>query len=349
MINEFATGNARLAAVRSRDRKADGQFVYGVLTTGIYCQPSCASRPARAENLRFFDAPASAEKAGYRACKRCRPDQQGSMAARLVNAASAIADDLAAWPALATMAKSLQCSTAKLNSAFKEVTGLSYAAYVRGHKASTLRAHLGDGERATHAVYSAGYGSVSRVYEKSDALLGMSPARYAAQGDTETLRFAITQSALGPTLIAWTAAGLACVLFDNEPSNLQNALKVRFAKAELILADPAETAFVDAVLAKIDDPGAAFDLPLDIRGTAFQTRVWTALQTIPAGATATYQDIANRIGKPASVRAVANACGANRLAVVIPCHRVVRSDGGLGGYAFGEARKTALLERERDH
>lgn len=341
-------GDARWAAVLGRDAAAEGRFWYAVTTTGVYCRPSCGARTPRPENVRFFATAAAAQAAGFRPCRRCRPDlpppsaQRAALVARLCRTIET-AERL---PTLAALAELAGLSPQHLQRVFKAHTGLSPRAYAAAHRARTLRDTLGAAHSVTEALYRAGYGSSGRFYEEAQAVLGMSPRAYRAHGAGEEIRFAVGQCALGAILVAASARGLCAIALGDEPEALVRELQERFASATLIGGDAGFEHWVARVVGFVEAPQLGLDLPLDVRGTAFQQRVWAALQRIPPGETATYAEIAARIGMPRAVRAVAGACAANVLAVAIPCHRVVRTDGGLSGYRWGVVRKRALLELE---
>lgn len=334
-------------AVQTRDRAADGRFVYAVRSTGVYCKPSCPSRPARRENVSFHADPAAARAAGYRACKRCKPDGEQADGARagIVRACRAIeaAEEL---PDLASLAALAGLSRFHFHRQFKAATGVTPKAYAAAHRSQRVRAALQAGAPVTDAFYAAGYNSNARFYHDAPAILGMTPSAYRAGGPQEEIRFAIGECSLGAILVAATDKGLCAILLGDDPEALARDLQDRFPRASLRGDDPAFAQTVAIVVGFIEAPRIGLDLPLDIRGTAFQQRVWQALRAIPPGATASYADIAARIGLPRAVRAVAQACGANALAVAIPCHRVVKRDGALSGYRWGVQRKQALLERE---
>ncbi|HMM75916.1 MAG TPA: bifunctional DNA-binding transcriptional regulator/O6-methylguanine-DNA methyltransferase Ada [Gammaproteobacteria bacterium] len=334
-------------AVRTRDRAADGRFVYAVRSTGVYCKPSCPSRPARPENVSFHADPAAARAAGYRACKRCKPDALSADAAHpgIVAACRAIeaAEEL---PDLATLAALAGLSRFHFHRQFKAVTGVTPKAYAAAWRSRRVREALCAGAPVTAAIYAAGYNSNARFYHDAPAILGMTPSVYRAGGSREEIRFAIGECSLGAILVAATARGLCAILLGDDADALARELQDRFPHATLRGDDEDFARTVALVVGFVEAPGVGLDLPLDIRGTAFQQRVWQALRAIPAGTTASYADIAARIGRPKAVRAVAQACAANALAVAIPCHRVVRSDGALSGYRWGVQRKRALLERE---
>jgi AraC family transcriptional regulator of adaptative response/methylated-DNA-[protein]-cysteine methyltransferase len=340
--------DARWAAVRARDATADGRFYYSVKTTGVYCRPSCASRPARRENVAFHATTAAAERAGFRACKRCKPDQAplADRQAAQVAALCRLIEASDQMPTLDELASHAGLSSFHTHRMFKAVTGVTPKAYAAAHRAGRVRGELRSRATVTEAIYGAGYNSSARFYETSTAMLGMTPTKFKAGGTGQDIRFAIGQSSLGSILVAATARGVCAILLGDDPEALVHDLERRFPRAHLIGADPAFEQLVAQVVGLVEQPGVGGALPLDIRGTAFQQRVWKALRQIPAGKTASYTDIARKIGSPRAVRAVAQACAANPLAVAIPCHRVVRTDGDLSGYRWGVERKRALLDRE---
>lgn len=338
----------RWAAVRARDAQADGRFFYSVRTTGVYCRPSCPSRAARPENVVFHATAADAERAGFRACRRCRPDQptlaasQAAMVAELCRYIEAAERP----PTLEQLARRAGISVFHLHRVFKSITGVTPKAYADAHRARRIQHELKRNGTVTDAIYGAGYGSSGRFYEGAGQLLGMTPTRYRSGGVDTEIRFAIGQCSLGAILVARSARGVCAIMMGDDPDALARELQDRFPKAQLIGGDAQFEEWVAKVIGAVEAPRLGLDLPLDVRGTAFQRRVWQALRRIPVGRTASYTDIAKRIGSPRSVRAVAQACSANALAVAIPCHRVVRSDGSLSGYRWGVERKRALLERE---
>jgi AraC family transcriptional regulator, regulatory protein of adaptative response / methylated-DNA-[protein]-cysteine methyltransferase len=344
------TADPRWASVRARDATADGAFYYAVKTTGVYCRPSCAARPARPENIAFYADRPAAERAGYRACRRCKPEQPSAAlrrAAVVAQMCRAIDEADDAVPTLDELAGLVDLSSFHAHRLFKEVTGLTPKAYAAARRGQRVRRALPARPTVTDAIYDAGFNSSARFYEKSTELLGMTPTQYKAGARELPIRFAIAQCSLGAILVAATSRGVCAILFGDDPEELAHDLERRFPRAELIGADAAFEELVARVISLVEAPaGAAVDLSLDIRGTAFQERVWKALSKIPAGATATYAQIAAAIGAPSATRAVAQACGANSLAVAIPCHRVVRTDGSLSGYRWGVERKQMLLERE---
>lgn len=340
----------RWAAVVARDARADGTFFYSVKTTGVYCRPSCGARPARPENVAFHASATDAERAGFRPCKRCRPDQpaRAQKNADLVAALCRYIEQADEPPTLAALAQRAGVSAFHLHRMFKEVTGVTPRAYAAEHRARRMRNELARESSVTDAIFNAGFNSSSRFYENADALLGMTPSAYRQGGANAEIRFAIGQCSLGAILVARSARGLCAISLGDDPDALARELQDRFPQARLIGDDPAFAALVARVVGFVEAPGVGLDLPLDVRGTAFQQRVWQALRDIPAGTTASYAEIAARIGAPKAVRAVAQACGANTLAVAIPCHRVVRQDGDVSGYRWGVQRKRALLEREAE-
>ena len=348
MLSQTPIDDARWAAVTTRDKDADGQFFFSVRTTGVYCRPSCGARPPRRENVAFHLTPADAEVAGFRACKRCKPTEPplAERYAETVAQACRTIEAAETPPSLADLADAAGLSTFHFHRIFKAVAGVTPKAYADAHRGKRVREELARSGTVTEAIYDAGFNSGGRFYEQSAQVLGMTPTRFRKGGAQTTIRFAIGQCSLGAILVASTDQGVCAILLGDDPDALARDLQDRFPKAELIGADATFEALVAKVVGFVEQPGLGLDLPLDIRGTAFQQRVWEALRQVAAGATASYADIAERIGAPKAVRAVAQACAANNLAVAIPCHRVVRSDGALSGYAWGVERKRALLDRE---
>ncbi len=335
-------------AVRRRDPAFDGKIFFAVRTTGVYCRPSCASRPAKRENVSFFAAASEAEGAGFRACKRCRPDRLGAPDPR-VEAVKRACERIASAeeaPSLADLAASAGLSPFHFHRIFKKVAGVTPKAFAAQMRARRAAENLSTAGTVTEAIYDAGFNSSSRFYETAAARLGMTPTAVRRGGEGATIRFAIGQSSLGAVLVAATEKGVAAIMLGDDPDELARALQDRFPRAELIGGDATFERTVAAVVGLVEAPGQRLDLPLDIRGTAFQQQVWRALRAIPPGRTATYAEIARAVGRPKAVRAVAQACAANPLAVAIPCHRVVRTDGDLSGYRWGVARKRKLLDRE---
>jgi len=348
-LDDGATDDARWAAVLRRDVDFDGRFYYAVVTTGIYCRPSCpAKRPMRA-NVRFHTSPASAEAAGFRACKRCKPDHASLAAQHSAKIAQACRTIEAAEtpPTLPTLAAAAGLSPSHFHRLFKGALGLTPKAYAAAHRLQQVREGLHQGATVTRALYDAGFNSSGRFYEASMDALGMSPRTYRAGGAGATIHYATGRCSLGVVLVAASDQGVCAIFFGDEAEDLVSELHRRFPRAELAEGDEAFSDLTAKAIACVEAPEAPFDLPLDIRGTAFQQRVWAALTRIPPGTTASYGDIAAAIGAPSAVRAVAGACASNKIAVAIPCHRVVRSDGSLSGYRWGVERKRALLGKER--
>lgn len=338
----------RWAAIVARDAKADTLFVYGVKTTGVYCRPSSASRLPRPENIEFFDTPQQAEAAGYRPSKRASGDQTQLAAhhAQLVADACRQIEQAETPPSLDALARRAGLSPFHFHRVFKAITGLTPKAYASALRSRKVRDGLKGQHSVTDALYDAGFNSNSRFYESADQLLGMKPSDYKAGGTNSEIRFAVGQCSLGAILVAQSQRGVCAILLGDDPDKLVRDLQDQFPKAELVGADRDFEQLIAQVVGFIEAPALGLDLPLDLRGTAFQERVWQALREIPVGSTASYAQIAQRIGAPKSFRAVAQACGANHLAVAIPCHRVVRSNGELSGYRWGVERKRQLLERE---
>jgi AraC family transcriptional regulator, regulatory protein of adaptative response / methylated-DNA-[protein]-cysteine methyltransferase len=348
MQNLFDTEAQRWAAVVAKDREADGAFVYSVRTTGVYCRPNCAARPALRENVNFHDNIEAAQAAGFRPCKRCKPNET-SLAERnaaAVAQACRTIEEAEEIPTLDDLALAAGMSPFHFHRVFKAVTGRTPNGYARAQRDERVRRALPQSRSVTEAIYDAGFNSGGRFYETSGKALGMTPSRFRAGGEQAVIRFAVGECSLGAILVAATDKGVCAILLGDEPEALVHDLQDRFGRAELIGGDEAFEDLVARVVGLVEQPRLGHDLPLDVRGTAFQQRVWQALQEIPAGETASYADIAGKIGKPSAVRAVAQACGANALAVAIPCHRVVRNDGALSGYRWGVERKRALLDRE---
>jgi AraC family transcriptional regulator of adaptative response/methylated-DNA-[protein]-cysteine methyltransferase len=346
---DYDTEDARWAAVQQREAAADGHFVYAVRTTGVYAQPSSAARLPRRENVAFFDSPQAAEAAGYRPSRRAQADQTRAAAERaaVVARACRLIEASETPPPLDELAAEVGMSPFHFHRLFKAETGLTPKAYGSAFRARRLREELSAPEASiTDAIYGAGFNSNSRFYEASDQLLGMRARDYRAGGAGADIRFAVGQCSLGAILVAQSQRGICAILLGDDPDALVRELQDQFPKARLIGGDAAFERWVAQVVGFIEAPAIGLQLPLDVQGTAFQERVWRALREIPPGATASYTEIAERIGSPRSVRAVAQACGANRLAVAIPCHRVVRRDGDLSGYRWGVERKRELLRRE---
>jgi AraC family transcriptional regulator of adaptative response/methylated-DNA-[protein]-cysteine methyltransferase len=338
----------RWAAVVGRDPSQDARFVYAVTTTGVYGRPSSASRLPRPEHVRFFDTAAAAEAAGFRPSRHAARDKTAVAVqhAAIVAAACRQIEADAEAADLAALAAGAGMSAFHFHRVFKAATGLTPKGYADAHRARKLRAGLDRGRDVTTALYDAGFNSNSRFYAAANGVLGMKPGSYRAGGRDATIRFAVGECSLGSILVAAGERGVCAILLGDEPEPLVRDLEDRFPLANLVGADRDFERVVAAVVGFVEAPGLGLDLPLDVRGTAFQERVWQALREVPAGSTTTYSEIAARIGAPKAVRAVASACAANRLAVAIPCHRIVRRDGDVSGYRWGVERKRALLARE---
>lgn len=347
--------DAAWTAVAERDARWDGRMVYGVTSTHIYCRPSCPSRRPRRDRTRFFDSPAEAESAGFRACRRCRPGGSSpSPAEQAVARARAYLDQHSEESVpLARLAREAGMSPWHLQRTFRRLVGLSPREYAESHRRERLKRRLREDPSVSRATYEAGFGSSSRVYERAPTMLGMTPGAYRRGGAGMEIRYTIIASPFGRLLVAVTDRGVAAVTLGESDAPLERGLKAQFPKAELSRVDAGADEWlgrlVRRVAARVAKPGVPLDgeLPLDLQGTAFQWRVWRALLAIPPGETRTYQQLAKALGNPRAVRAVASACAANRAAVVVPCHRVIRSDGSLGGYRWGLPRKARLLEAER--
>jgi AraC family transcriptional regulator, regulatory protein of adaptative response / methylated-DNA-[protein]-cysteine methyltransferase len=340
----------RWQAVIARDASADGTFVYSVKSTGVYCRPSCASRRAKRINVEFYDSVAAAEGAGFRPCKRCRPNLPTAMQGRtdLIAQACRFIENAEQAPSLTELAERAGLSAYHFHRVFKQATGLTPRQYAHAQREKRMRGELSTAARITDAIFDAGFGSNSRFYEIASRTLGMKPREYRHGGANVTIRFAVGQCSLGSILVAQSERGVCAILLGDDPEALVRDLQDRFPRAVLIGGDEQFESLIATVVGLVEQPYMECTLPLDIRGTAFQQKVWQALRELPPGTTATYAEIARRIGMPNAVRAVAGACGANALAVAIPCHRVIRNDGSLSGYRWGVERKRALIERESD-
>jgi AraC family transcriptional regulator, regulatory protein of adaptative response / methylated-DNA-[protein]-cysteine methyltransferase len=344
----FASDEARWRALCARDPAADGAFFYAVRTTGVYCRPSCGARRPNRENVAFYESREAARRAGFRPCKRCRPDGPvpGAEQAAMIAKTCRLIESAESEPSLEALAGAAGMSRFHFHRVFKAATGVTPKAYAAARRGERLRRELGRSGTVTEAAYGAGFNSSGRFYAAAKPMLGMRPKAFRAGGKDAVIRFALGQCSLGAILVAATERGVCAIALGDDPEELLRELQDRFPKADLIGGDRDFEKLVAKVVGLVERPGAPANLPLDIRGTAFQQRVWAALARIPAGKTLSYGELAKRVGMPSAVRAVASACAANKLAVAIPCHRVLRNDGALSGYRWGVARKRALLDRE---
>ncbi|PTY08699.1 bifunctional DNA-binding transcriptional regulator/O6-methylguanine-DNA methyltransferase Ada [Opitutaceae bacterium EW11] len=345
----YATDDARWEAVTGRDARADGRFVYSVSSTGVYCRPSCASRQPRRENVRFHENCAAAEAAGFRACKRCQPNGVSPAdldAARMAEACRRI-EAAETPPNPVELARAAGLSRFHFHRLFKRVVGVTPGQFFARTRAERMKEELRRSSTVTQAIYDAGFQSSSRFYDASDKALGMTPTQFRDGGAGLAVRYATAPCSLGYVLVAATERGICAVFLGDTPHSLEAQLREEFPRALLQAGAAGLSDWLRAVVKEVERPGGKFQLPLDVRGTVFQQRVWEALRRIPAGETATYSEIAAAIGAPSAVRAVASACASNRLAVLVPCHRAVRIGGALSGYRWGVERKKTLLQRER--
>jgi AraC family transcriptional regulator of adaptative response/methylated-DNA-[protein]-cysteine methyltransferase len=342
------TNDEKWHAVATKDPKTDGKFYYAVETTGVYCLPSCTARPALRENVAFYDTPEDAEKAGFRPCKRCWPKGPSKTAVHEAAAAKAcrLIETAEEEPTLDQLAKEAGMSNYHFHRVFKVLIGVTPKEYAMAHRTRRVRQELLKSNSVTEAIYSAGFSSSGRFYAKSTETLGMTPTKFRKGGAGARIRFAVGECSLGSVLVAVSEKGVCAISLGDDPDSQVRDLQDQFPRAELVGGDQEFENLVAHVVGFIEAPRARFNLPLDVRGTAFQLRVWQALREIPAGSTASYTEIAERIGAPKAVRAVAQACATNHIAVAIPCHRVLRNDGALSGYRWGVERKSALLKRE---
>lgn len=343
-----AEKDRRWQSILTRDKEADGSFFYSVKTTGVYCRPSCAARLARPENVAFHETIEHAQAAGFRPCKRCNPD-----GVSLTEQHKEVIEDVCRFiesseeePSLQELANRATMSTYHLHRLFKSITGLTPKAYAQAHRAKRMRDELARAGSVTEAMFEAGFNSSSRFYEKTNSVLGMTPTDFRKGGAKVEIRFAVAECSLGSILVAQSDRGICAILLGDEPDELAREMQDRFPNASFRGGDREFEKLVAKVVSFVETPGIGLDLPLDVRGTAFQQRVWQALRKVPAGKTVSYSELAALIGSPKAVRAVAGACAANKLAVAIPCHRVVRNDGDISGYRWGVERKRALLKRE---
>jgi len=346
----FPTDEARLAAVRARDAAADGVFFFSVSTTGVYCYPSCAARPALRQNIAFHLTREDAVASGFRPCKRCHAalPPRGTRDAALIAKACRAIETAEEELSFTDLAVSANLSPHHFHRMFRRITGVTPKSYAAAHRQTRVQNHLTEGASVTAALYDAGFNSSGRFYESAGAMLGMTPSRYRAGGVGEQIQFATGDCSLGKILAATTQRGVCAILMGNDEDELRSDLHTRFPQAHLSPADSSFTTSLAKIIEMIDHPAQnkMMNLPLDIRGTAFQRRVWEILRTIPAGQTLSYSEVAQRLGTPKAVRAVAGACAANTLAVAIPCHRVIATSGKLAGYRWGIERKRELLKKE---
>ena len=339
---------ARWAAVVARDGAFDGHFYYSVETTGIYCRPSCAARRPKRAHVRFHDTAAEAEAAGFRACKRCKPGQPSlvQLHAEKVAEACRLIEAAEDEPRLDALARAMGLSPYHFHRIFKTVLGVTPKTYATAHRNKRVREELGRSATVTQAIYGAGFNSNGRFYATSSEVLGMTPSQFRSGAPNSEIKFAIGDCSLGSVLVAASDKGVCAILFGDDAETLRNDLRKQFPRARIVGGDKVFGQLAAEVIAFVEAPRIGLDLPLDVQGTAFQHRVWDALRRIPTGSTASYAEIAKAIGSPKSVRAVARACASNRIAVAIPCHRVIGSDGSLTGYRGGIERKRALLAKE---
>jgi AraC family transcriptional regulator of adaptative response/methylated-DNA-[protein]-cysteine methyltransferase len=350
IASQFTTDEERWQAVVGRSAVADGSFFYSVRTTGVYCRPACPAKLPLRKNVRFHATRKEAERAGFRPCKRCRPaeahvDQRHAAA---VATACRQIEQAEHDPSLADLAAAAGMSRHHFHRLFKAHTGITPKAYATAQRANRACQELARGETVTSAIYAAGYNSNGRFYSSGAKRLGMTPSSFRDGGNGVAVHFAVGDSYLGSVLVAATKRGVCAIMLGDHPDQLVRDLQERFGKAKLAAGDNRFKHWIAKIVGFLSTPSLGLDLPLDVRGTAFQERVWQALRAIPPGSTATYAQIAKRIGRPGSARAVGSACAANPLALAIPCHRVVHSDGSLSGYRWGVRRKRELQRRERE-
>lgn len=338
-------------AIADRNPDYDGKFIFAVVTTGVYCRPTCSARAARSENVRFFKSSETARDAGYRACKRCKPDDSQRNAHHLTELARYIEANANEELPLATLAKRMNLSSSYLQKSFKALFGVSPKAYQNAARIKLLKSRLKTGDSITTAIYESGYGSPSRVYDKASTNIGMTPKAYQKGGDGEQISYVHRESLLGPLMMAATDRGICFVMFGDSATSLLEQLTLEFPKAYLCPTKIDDNALLDQWMIALEqhlaDGTPLPNTPLDLRGTAFQIKVWQFLLSIPEGATVSYTDVAVGIEKPSAIRAAASACAKNKIALLVPCHRVLRGDGSLGGYRWDVERKRALLNKER--
>ena len=343
------TDEQRWEAVQRRDPSADNKFFYSVQTTGVYCRPSCAARLPLRKNVCFYASCEEAERAGFRPCKRCKPnqasirEQQATLIARICRMIETEPEP----PALESLAKAAGLSPYHFHRLFKSTTGLTPRGYAAAHRHKRVREELARSQSVTQAIYDSGYNSNGRFYADSPKMLGMTPTAFRDGGINTRIQFAVAECSLGSILVATTEVGVCAIALGEDPQTLVNDLQDRFPQSQLQPGDAQFEQMIAAVVGFVEAPQIGLNLQLDIRGTAFQQRVWQLLREIPPGSTASYAEIACKLGNPKAVRAVAQACAANPIALAIPCHRVVRTDGALSGYRWGIERKRQLLQRER--
>jgi AraC family transcriptional regulator, regulatory protein of adaptative response / methylated-DNA-[protein]-cysteine methyltransferase len=346
----FSSDDARWQAVVQKDRSADGAFYFSVRTTGVFCRPSCPARLPNRGNVQFHATLADAARAGFRPCKRCRPDEisLGQRQLQAIAKTCRLIETSDVAPSLQQLARSACLSPSHLHRLFKAHTGLTPKAYATALRQNRLRHSLRNGKTVTAAIYEAGFNSSSRFYAASSKALGMTPKTFRSGGSGITIRFTIGQCSLGSILVAASEVGICAISLGDDPRQLLHELENNFPKANLVAGDKRFEKWLATAIAFIERPAQGLDLPLDLQGTALQRRVWQALSKVPCGQTTSYTQIARRVGRPDAVRAVAQAIAANKIAVAVPCHRVLRADGSLCGFRWGVQRKAALLERERD-
>ncbi|MGF1516006.1 MAG: bifunctional DNA-binding transcriptional regulator/O6-methylguanine-DNA methyltransferase Ada [Elainellaceae cyanobacterium] len=345
------TQDAMWAAIATRDTALDGQFICAVVTTGIFCRPSCSARTPLRQNVRFYSSCEAAIAAGFRPCKRCRPTEASREAEVLADIARFIEAHADEKLTLASLASRAGLSVGHFQRVFSAAFGVSPKAYQEAHRLNRFKASLKEGSSVSEATYEAGYGSPSRVYGGAAGEMGMTPSAYRRDGRGEVIAYALRQTVLGPMLMAATERGVCFVAFDADTDALVEQLSAEFPKAEIRVSEASDSGMLDAWVAALDahltERAPCPDLPLDLRGTAFQMMVWRFLLSVKEGQTLSYGELAKAIGRPKAVRAAASACGANRVSVLVPCHRILRGDGGLGGYRWGLERKRSLLDLER--
>jgi AraC family transcriptional regulator, regulatory protein of adaptative response / methylated-DNA-[protein]-cysteine methyltransferase len=333
-------------ATLHRDARADGSFFFAVRSTNIYCRPSCPARRPLRRNTLFFRTPQDAERQGFRPCQRCRPKQQDPAIALVHRVAAALATANEDSPRLHALAAEVGSSPAQVRRAFRKATGLSPKDFQQAFRLKRFKQMLRDGNSVTEALYACGFGSASRLYEKANAHLGMTPAAYRKGGAGMEIKYTVADTSLGKVLVGATQRGVSAVYLGENERTLVDELRREYASAELVRASDGNDRWLQEIVHRVEGNAPSLDLPLDVQATAFQRRVWQELQKIPRGTTRTYLQIAKSLGKPRSVRAVARACATNPVSIVVPCHRVIRTDGNLAGYRWGLSRKQKLLERE---